>query len=223
MCHCASVTCNELHKNVFLLSLHYIKKKTCSLHWRWLSSLNRCQHFVFPLFKEKLLNFITIEEDQYFLLFCNFQIDMCNVVFSLIQCPQKHGQRANIVQCTARAVCPGWWGQEAARWRITCLHMLTWTKTCSRLNPGCLSGHNKILMLTQNWIAVRVCMCVCNPRGCCRLLLKLEHQTWAAAHETFTLDHRACKKHVSFNLAPMLAWLWVPADTLHPRTYRSNH
>lgn len=44
------------------------------------------------------------------------------------------------------------------------------------------------------------------PQEACvqSLRVKLEHETRAAAHETLTLDHRACKKHVRFNLG------WTP-------------
>lgn len=57
-------------------------------------------------------------------------------------------------------------------------------------NPFNLYGSN---------VCVCTCVCVCmfNPYGCCQLMLKLEHETWAAAHKILTLDHRACKKLVS--------------------------
>lgn len=101
--------------------------------------------------------------------------------------------------------------------RIACLHLLPWTETCTSLNPSWPTDHNMILILTQNWIPIHACVyvyvyaCVCNPRGCHQLLLKPEHETQAAAsHKTLTLDHRACKKHVSFNLGPTWTWRWGP-------------
>lgn len=50
-------------------------------------------------------------------------------------------------------------------------------------------------------------------------MLKHEHSTWAVPHKTLTLDHRACKKHVNFNLGCTKTRLLGQPGILHQRIY----